>query len=112
MTYRNDTTYRTSAQAAFLQKLVLSSVFTPAEAQRTRAWLATPKATRLAVSAQIDKAKLRIAARNAARKASEERRELYHAAKHAKAASEEASAARAFDNEQGPRPQPADILFH
>lgn len=109
MTYRNGSTpqgnaqaHRTPKQAAFLAKLILSSCFTDAEAQRTRIWLATPKATIAATSALIDKAQRRIDTRNAQRKASEERRGQYHRAKQSTAAATPAAQ----------RPQPAAILFH
>lgn len=102
MTYPKSSTPHTAAQAAFLQKLVLSSAFTEAEAAKTRAWLSTPKATIAAVSILIDKAQTRIAARDAQRKASGQRRELYRAAKQANAAQEEVAANRAIDK------QPAD----
>lgn len=65
----------TTKQKGLLEKLMLSSTFSDAEAQATARWMDSPKATISAASILIDRALARIAARDEKRKAAEERQE-------------------------------------
>lgn len=117
MRYSEEKPHRSEKQAALIRKLTLSSSFTSQEVDATLAYIDSPACTIEKASRLIDRAFARINGRNDSRKASEQRRELYHAAKAARAAQAEVAANRAFttyDNvpSSGTRqPQPADVLF-
>ena len=68
-------------QIELLKRLTLSSAFSEDEARRTMTWLGSSKANMLECSKLIDKAKNRIAERDAREKASKERRQRAAAAK-------------------------------
>ena len=64
-----------------LNQLLLSSVFTAAEARKVAQWLNSPRTTKEKASELIDNALSRIKKRDDAKKASAERRAEYHANK-------------------------------